>query len=679
MSIELERKVAQVACALIWCIVAAGPVFGFAALKPVLIAQGVYHEQCEQRIKLFSGNSNIIASFNNATSNDQVEKKLCSPQDLSLNFLFTLAAVVTNVASLLVGAILDKYGPRITGIIGSGLLWLASLILSNAYWLKDHFDAYLIGYSTLALGGPFVFISCFHLANAFPQNSGLVLALLTGAFDSSSALFLIYRLVFFSSLGDKLNLSLQKFFTIYMVVPVFILVCQLIIMPKKTYQTPVAQLQQQQQELEVEDPESALIDSIVSETESINNYLPVPSSRVTAPTAIAVNRGQSDSIGLLNSINENLSRSLNSTSQSILTDQYAHNRSNSFNQKVLSSRRSSLVGHHIALNPDNQLLAANGNGNSNGNDNDSESYHSTKVNNKINDIHNTINNAITKTLLRNSVYANEAVVTEPTAATDDALDRKSLVGNVLSDSVSIIEQTKADYEIAQESGIAGALHGATIKQQISSTWFILMALFTSIQMLRINYFVATIRSQEEFLLNDPVKAKLINEFFDLALPIGGLLSIPFIGILLDNFKTITVLSILLGVSLTIGIMGIIPNSIANYIGIMLMVVYRPFYYTAVSDYCAKVFGFTTFGTVYGSIICISGLFNFVQTGLDNMTHFTFNMNPIPVNSLLTSLTAVIGFALVIFVHNQVGQKKNDKKGGALLDDDDEIANYGSTN
>jgi len=44
-----------------------------------------------------------------------------------LNFMFTLAAVATNVCALLVGTILDQYGPRVSGIIGSALFALGCL------------------------------------------------------------------------------------------------------------------------------------------------------------------------------------------------------------------------------------------------------------------------------------------------------------------------------------------------------------------------------------------------------------------------------------------------------------------------------------------------------------------------------------------------------------------------
>lgn len=175
---------------------------------------------------------------------------------------------------------------------------------------------------------------------------------------------------------------------------------------------------------------------------------------------------------------------------------------------------------------------------------------------------------------------------------------------------------------------------------------------TVIQMTRINYFVATIRPQYEALLGSADRAVQVNNFFDLALPIGGILSIPFIGSLLDHTSTITVLLTLVTVATSIGVLGIIPEMWAAYANICLFVLYRPFYYTAVSDYTAKVFGFKTFGTVYGTIICLSGLFNFSQSGLDYLLHQTFRGNPIPVNVLLMGMGFIVGVALVVYVGYQ---------------------------
>ncbi len=71
-----------------------------------------------------------------------------------------------------------------------------------------------------------------------------------------------------------------------------------------------------------------------------------------------------------------------------------------------------------------------------------------------------------------------------------------------------------------------------------------------------------------------------------------------------------------------------------------------------SDYAAKVFGYATFGTVYGAIICLSGLFTFTQSALQACLHHTFQDDPEPLNLALATATLVIGVALVMYVDIQ---------------------------
>lgn len=497
------------ACAIAWCLLAAGPVFGFAALKPILIQEGVYSEKCDLR----------------TAAEGDVVLPLCAQQDLSLNFLFTVACMVTNISALPVGSILDTYGPKVTGIIGSVVILLGTVFLRAARdWKSDYFDGYLAGYTFLALGGPFVFISCFQLANSFPKNSGLILALLTGAFDLSSALFLIYRVIYSKVSG----LSLNTFFTYYLVVPIFIFLCQLFIMPKDSYKT-------------------------------------VGTLAKIAETAI-------DELG--KPLNKDL------------------------------------------LHPD---------------DRDDEA---------ISDIPQPSISETTSLLMRRA-----SLTRRPSVALRTSYASRTSVK-------SVYEQDAEDKLFSSTGGVFGIMHGYTIGEQLKSSWFILMALFTTVQMLRINFFVATVRAQELYLYKDKALATTINHFFDIALPVGGLLSIPFIGMILDNLTTLTVLVVLSVISIVIGVLGLFSWIPGTYIGIMLLVLYRPFYYTAVSDFCAKVFGFDTFGTVYGTIICFSGICNIFTQIFDRITHDWFKSNPTPVNLFLTALTVFFAGLIVAFVRSQ---------------------------
>ena len=208
-----------------WCLLSGGPIFGFAALKPVLIKEHVYEYLCDIHT-LGSGNGdgdNIIAK--------------CTNQDLKLNMMFTVAAMLTNVSAFAIGRVLDVYGPKVCGLIGAFFLYLACFVFIYSKNLAGSIiDPYLFGYASLALGGPFAFISSFQLSNSFPKRSGTILALITGAFDASSAVFLLYRIVYKNSMG---NFTLEKFFMLYLLVPTFITVAQIVVMPNESYQTQI--------------------------------------------------------------------------------------------------------------------------------------------------------------------------------------------------------------------------------------------------------------------------------------------------------------------------------------------------------------------------------------------------------------------------------------------------------
>ena len=211
----------------------------------------------------------------------------------------------------------------------------------------------------------------------------------------------------------------------------------------------------------------------------------------------------------------------------------------------------------------------------------------------------------------------------------------------------------------QKSGVWGALHGYSALEQIKTLWFWLITIFTVVQMLRINYFVATIRPQYQYLLHSKKSAETVNHIFDVALPLGGVLSVPFIGSILDRTSTPFALAFLVVTATVIGVLGCLPYMRAGIANVCIFVVYRPFYYTTVSDYSAKVFGFQTFGKVYGLIICLAGLFNFLESPLDAATHTVFKNDPVPVNAGLTSIALVVGTTLVIYVYWRSRTMKRD--------------------
>lgn len=103
---------------------------------------------------------------------------------------------------------MDRYGPRVCAVLGSAFLAAGALLMAYAFKLPE-FDGFVVANVMLALGGTFIFLPSFQIANAFPKYSGTIVATVTGAFDASAAVFLFYRLAYQSSNGA---FTPQKFF-----------------------------------------------------------------------------------------------------------------------------------------------------------------------------------------------------------------------------------------------------------------------------------------------------------------------------------------------------------------------------------------------------------------------------------------------------------------------------------
>lgn len=343
--------------------------------------------------------------------------------------------MTTNVSALLVGALLDRYGPRICGISSSIFVFFGSLCIGFEHELP--FDAVITGHILLALGGTFIFVPSFHLSNAFPRHQGLILALITGAFDASAAVFLVFRLIYERTNG---GIGLKQLFLIYLIVPVFILATQIFLMPSKIYETR-SELQETAEK--VEDPAQDLHDS----------------------------------------------------------------------------------------------------------DDDLEDNEVWRVR---------------------------------TLRAEDRKRIRSEIRSLLGNAAEQAEHDEREIEIHIKSQAWGALHGKPVIKQIQTPWFILITVFTVLQMARMNFFIATIWTQYRYMLDSIDLADQVNDFFDIALPIAGVAAVPFIGSVLDNLPVAGVLALVVAISTIVGILGVLPFFWAGYANVVLFCLFRPLYYSAMS-------------------------------------------------------------------------------------------------
>lgn len=354
-----------------------------------------------------------------------------------LNFFFTLASITTNISALPVGAILDRYGPRVCGILGSIFLAIGSILMSYAFAIPE-FDGYLISNFFLALGGTFTFVPSFQMANAFPKYSGTIVALITGSFDASAAVFLFYRMAYEAT---NHAFTPDRFFLFYTLIPIFIFLAQITLLPYQSYDT-VPQLDQKL-------------------------------------------------------------------------------------EKARDAKR---------------------------------------------DVHTS----------DEEIYSDDELSRVRQQRSIRRMKKLRKLNNLLGDEEQRQERAEHEFERQTKSTVWGALHGLPARKQMLTPWFVLITLLTVLQMLRMNYFIATIRSQYEYMLGSEALAAEVNRVFDIALPVGGVICTPFIGIFPDNLSVPMALAVIVALSTAIGILNSIPMLWAAYWTVFLFVLLRPLYYSAMS-------------------------------------------------------------------------------------------------
>ncbi|KAI0389156.1 amino acid transporter [Xylariaceae sp. FL0594] len=486
--VSTAKRLAQVVFGAFMCCLAAGVVFGFASLKPILIAEGVYGELCHE------------------TAGDGTAPTAtpCPEQDMRLNLFFIAASIVANVSALFAGYSLDHYGRHTCYIAASIFLAAGCVLLGYAFAIPE-FDGYVVGNVLLSLGGTFLFVPSFQLANAFPKYSGLIVAVITGSFDASAAVLLLYQLVWEATNGV---FAPNRFFFAYLAVPTILLVGEFALMPREAYHTTP----ELEHKMEKAQDASRDIHDSDEDIESMEELYRVRSDR--------------------------------------------------------ADRRLATLGQ---------------------------------------------------------------------------------IEDVLGDAGEREERAQKQEEVQAASGVWGVLHGLPAHRQMMTAWFILILLLTISQMLKMNNFISTIQSQYRYLLQSDEDAEAISKFFGVALPVGGIMTTPFIGLLLDSLSVTATIGVLTAFIALIGVFNCLPFMWAGYATVILFVIFRPLYYSAMSDYATKVFGFATFGRLYGAITCISGVLTLSQSVLDALVHGPLDGNPTPVNVALAVGGTAVGLMLTAYV------------------------------
>ncbi|XP_069835712.1 equilibrative nucleobase transporter 1 [Dendropsophus ebraccatus] len=192
---ETTQETAEMRCqyvltlvtGLLECIGFAGVTFGWASLVFVLKKENYFGDLCPDNVN----------QTTNATTG-------CPSQDEHFSLVFTIASFMNSATTFLGGYVFDRFGTAVTRFIAICLYTVGMLLIA----LSTAGTAVLLypAYSMLATGGIFLILTNMQVGNLFGSQRSTIITLYNGAFDSSSVIFLVVKVLY------QNGISLQDLF-----------------------------------------------------------------------------------------------------------------------------------------------------------------------------------------------------------------------------------------------------------------------------------------------------------------------------------------------------------------------------------------------------------------------------------------------------------------------------------
>lgn len=177
----LPLRVATLLTGLLECLGFAGVLFGWASLVFVFKKEHYFEELCEP-----DGAAGLMG---NATGVED-----CKAQDERFSLIFTLASFMNNFMTFPTGFIFDRFKTTVARLIAIFLYTSATLII--AFISADSAKLLFLAMPMLTVGGILFLMTNLQVGNLFGKHRSTIITLYNGAFDSSSAVFLIIKLLY---------------------------------------------------------------------------------------------------------------------------------------------------------------------------------------------------------------------------------------------------------------------------------------------------------------------------------------------------------------------------------------------------------------------------------------------------------------------------------------------------
>lgn len=141
--------------------------------------------------------------------------------------LFSIASSSNMLSCLILGFVLDKFGPRTCSMISTLLIGAGCQIVS----FSDTPFQYYVGFCVIAIGGPGVTSSVFHITNLFPKRKFLVMSIFNGTTNISFCI-----LALFDWLWQEFGVSIQTLFRWYTIAALLSSVASWFLLPDKPFE-----------------------------------------------------------------------------------------------------------------------------------------------------------------------------------------------------------------------------------------------------------------------------------------------------------------------------------------------------------------------------------------------------------------------------------------------------------
>ncbi|XP_015267572.1 PREDICTED: solute carrier family 43 member 3 [Gekko japonicus] len=185
LSSEKAKRLATLLSGLVECMCFAGVIFGWASLVYVLKDLHYFKDLC--------------VPVANQTANSTLDD--CRAQDEQFSLIFTIGSFMNNFMTFPTGYIFDRFGTTVARLIAISFYTTGTLLIA----FSSEATALILfpALSLLSVGGILLILTNMQVGNLFGKHRSTIITLYNGAFDSSSAVFLIIKLLY--ERGLKLN------------------------------------------------------------------------------------------------------------------------------------------------------------------------------------------------------------------------------------------------------------------------------------------------------------------------------------------------------------------------------------------------------------------------------------------------------------------------------------------